>query len=95
PKSNSVVGAVNAAFADAEKGDFMPVPVHLRDTSYKGSERFGSGVGYLYPHDYPGHYVPQRYLPIEAAGTPYYVPSDQGQEARIAERKRERGDGGR
>ena len=56
PKSNSVVMAIDAAMADAEQGGFGAVPVHLRDTHYAGSDRIGSGKGYKYPHDYPGHY---------------------------------------
>ena len=47
PKSNSVSSAVDAAMADAEKGGFGPVPVHLRDTHYAGHTRIGSGEGYL------------------------------------------------
>ena len=38
------------------------VPLHLRDTHYSGAERLGH-VGYQYPHDFPGHYVKQAYLP--------------------------------
>lgn len=57
PKSNSVSAAVDAALADAAKGGFGPVPLHLRDTHYAGSDRLGSGKGYLYPHDFPGHWV--------------------------------------
>ena len=91
PKSNSVVMAVDTALADAEKGGFGPVPVHLRDTHYGGHERIGSGEGYKYPHDYPGHYVAQQYAPLEARGFPYYVPSDQGQEEKLRLRRRERG----
>ena len=60
------------------------MPTHLRDTHYAGAERLGSGRGYRYPHDFPGHYVPQQYLPDELAGREYYHPSDQGGEARIA-----------
>ena len=55
PKSNSVVMAIDRAMADAEKGGFQPVPQHLRDTHYVGSDKIGSGLGYKYPHDYPGH----------------------------------------
>ena len=91
PKSNAVCAAVEAAFADAEKGGFQPVPVHLRDTHYAGSDRLGSGAGYKYPHDYPGHYVRQQYLPLEAGGLPYYQPSDQGQEEKLRARRAERG----
>lgn len=83
PKSNAVSAAVDAAMADAEKGGFGPVPVHLRDTHYKGSERLGSGKGYLYPHDFPGHWVQQEYMPPEVKGKQYYHPSDMGHEAPI------------
>ncbi len=91
PKSNSVVMAIDAATQDAEKGGFQPVPVHLRDTHYQGAQRLGSGQGYKYPHDFPGHYVDQQYAPLEAKGMPYYRPSDQGQEARLREIRRLRG----
>ena len=67
------------------------MPVHLRDTHYAGSDRLGSGAGYKYPHDYPGHYVRQQYLPLEAGGLPYYQPSDQGQEEKLRARRAERG----
>lgn len=83
PKSNSVCAAVDAAFADAEKGGFGPVPVHLRDTHYAGHERIGAGDGYKYPHDYPGHWVRQAYMPPEVKGKRYYQPSDMGHEDTI------------
>ena len=83
PKSNSVVMAVDAALADAEKGGFGPVPVHLRDTHYGGHERIGSGEGYKYPHDYPEHWVKQEYMPPECRGKQYYYPSNMGHEATI------------
>ena len=91
PKSNSVISAIESAMADTEQGGFMPVPQHLRDTHYKGHERIGSGDGYKYPHDYPGHYVKQNYMPEETQGHRYYIPSDQGQEAKLRERRRTRG----
>ena len=83
PKSNAVSSAVDRAMEDAQRGGFQSVPVHLRDTHYKGAERIGSGEGYLYPHDFPGHWVAQRYAPLEASGFPYYVPSEQGGECEI------------
>lgn len=83
PKSNSVCAAVDAAMADAEKGGYGAVPVHLRDTHYAGHDRIGSGDGYKYPHDYPGHYVRQNYMPVELQGKKYYFPSDMGHEATI------------
>lgn len=83
PKSNSVSMAVDAAMADAEKGGFGPVPVHLRDTHYSGHERIGSGEGYKYPHDFPGHWVRQEYMPPEVRGKKYYKPTEMGHEATI------------
>ncbi len=87
PKSNSVVMAIDAAAADAGKGGFGPVPVHLRDTHYKGAGRLQSGEGYKYPHDFPGHYVKQEYMPPEVRGQVYYKPSDQGHEEKIRQAK--------
>ena len=83
PKSNSAAVAVERAMEDARKGGFQSVPPHLRDTHYKGAEKLGSGAGYKYPHDYPGHWVEQDYAPLEASSMPYYVPSQQGFEQNI------------
>lgn len=80
PKSNSVSAAVDAALADAAKGGFGSVPLHLRDTHYAGSDRLGSGKGYLYPHDFPGHWVRQEYMPPEVRGRTYYHPTEMGHE---------------
>jgi putative ATPase len=91
PKSNAVVMAKTAAIEDAEKSEFLPVPVHLRDTSYKGYERIGSGEGYKYAHDYSGHYVEQEYMPVESKGKRFYHPSDQGYELEIREIRKTRG----
>ena len=59
---------------------FSGVPIHLRDASYKGAKSFGHGKGYKYPHDYPGHYVPQQYLPENLKDARYYQPSGNGRE---------------
>ncbi len=83
PKSDSVIKAVDKAMADAEKGGYTTVPVHLRDTHYAGHGRIGSGDGYLYPHDYPNHYVRQQYMPEELKGRRYYEPTEMGHEATI------------
>ncbi len=60
----------------------------LRDASYKGAQKLGCGIGYLYPHDFPDHYVPQTYLPPTVRGLPFYEPTEQGNEKTIAERLR-------
>lgn len=91
PKSNSVVCAIDSAFAAAEKSFQQPVPAHLRDTHYKGADKLGNGKGYIYPHDLPSHYARQQYLPDNLLGTHFYIPSDMGAEAKIkaAREKRE------
>lgn len=83
PKSNSVVMAVDRAYADAENSIDEPVPIHLRDTSFKGAKKLGHGVGYKYPHDYPGHEVEQEYMPASVKGHVYYEPGELGVEASI------------
>src|SRR6266498_3806294 len=80
PKSNSVIAALGRAIEDARSSD--PVPLHLRDTSYRGAKRLGHGKGYKYPHDYPEHRVEQEYRPARFSGRRYYEPSDQGEETR-------------
>lgn len=91
PKSNSVVMAIDRATEDAQKGGFQPVPIHLRDTHYKGHEKLNAGEGYLYAHDFPGHYVKQVYAPLEASGMPYYLPSEEGFEREIRKIRAARG----
>ena len=91
PKSNSVAVAIDRAMEDAERGGYQPVPVHLRDTHYRGAEELGCGEGYRYAHDYPGHFVQQQYAPLEARGMPYYTPSDEGFENDIRALRRDRG----
>ncbi len=77
PKSNSVSAAMEAARKDAEAGRWGEVPPHLRDSHYAGNERLGvtTGRDYLYPHDFPGHFVPQQYMPDDMVGTVYYRPA--------------------
>lgn len=82
PKSNAAYLGLNRAKKDIEEGKIMPVPGYLKGTGYKGAARLSRGQGYLYPHDYPGHYVKQAYLPEPRT---YYEPTDQGYEARIKE----------
>ena len=94
PKSNSVVMAIDQAMADAQKGGFGAVPVHLRDTSYRGAQRLGgadgerNGENYRYAHDFPNHWVEQQYMPEDLTGRTYYTPSGQGEDV-----ARERGTG--
>lgn len=87
PKSNSIVMAIDGAMADARDRPMGDVPLHLRDTHYAGHQRLDNGKGYQYPHDFPGHFIPQAYMPADVAGRQYYHPSDQGAEAAIQRRK--------
>ena len=84
PKSNST-GAYYKAAEEIAKHGTGPVPVHLMDSS-RDAKGLGHGQGYQYPHMFPGHFIPQQYLPSNLLGTVFYEPSDQGYEARIAER---------
>ena len=83
PKSNASYLGIKAAMRDIEEGDLLPVPDHLKDAHYKGAHRLGRGKEYKYPHDYPGHYTAQDYLPQKRE---YYRPTEQGEEKRIKER---------
>ncbi len=76
PKSNSVLIALGKAQEDAASPD--PVPSHLRDSSYAGASKLGHGEGYLYPHDFAGHRVEQRYRPDRFQDKRYYEPSGEG-----------------
>ncbi len=64
------------------------VPTHLMDSN-RDAKGLGHGAGYQYPHDFPGHFVPQQYLPGEYSGVSFYEPSDQGYEAEVGERLKE------
>ncbi len=86
PKSNRVTVALGRARDDVRRGPPGEVPVHLRDAHYRGASAIGHGEGYVYPHDIPGAWVDQEYRPASVADHRYYEPSDQGQEAEVAER---------
>ena len=71
PKSNSAYNAINAAMADVQKGMGGDFPRHLQNV-HADSYSMEREQGYLYPHDYPGHWVKQQYLPDELVGRKYY-----------------------
>lgn len=71
PKSNSAYNAINAAMADVQKGMGGDFPRHLQNV-HADSYTMEREQGYLYPHDYPGHWVKQQYLPDELVGRKYY-----------------------
>jgi putative ATPase len=96
PKSNSIPIAIASVMASIERTKSAEVPLHLRDTHYKGAAQLGH-QGYKYPHDYPGHYVAQQYLPNEIREAVFFDASSQGMEEKMKQnqqlRKRQDGRG--
>ena len=72
PKSNASYMAINEALEDVKNKDTGEVPMHIRNAPIEGMKNLGYNEGYLYPHDYPGNYVEQQYLPDKMVGTKYY-----------------------
>jgi putative ATPase len=82
PKSNSAIRAIDAAMRSVtEEGESHEVPPHLRMTGAAKRE-------YRYPHEAPGHFLPDDYLPEGLAGRAFYVPGELGAEKEIARRVR-------
>lgn len=79
PKSNACCTAIFSAREEARVVQ-STVPKHLRDAHYPGAGALGHGTGYKYPHDYPGGWVQQQYMPDELIGHKYYFPKDIGAE---------------
>ena len=72
PKSNSAYMAINRAMDFVKNHNLYDIPAYLRVGSYKGAADLGHGIGYLYPHDYEGHYVEQQYLPDEIKNISFF-----------------------
>lgn len=72
-KSNASYNAINKAMEDVQTKDTGIIPMHIRNAPAEGMEKEGYHVGYKYPHDYPGHYVEQQYLPDKMLGTKYFI----------------------
>jgi len=89
-KSNAAAVAVGRAGEEVSTNGLKRVPVHLRSSAYPGGKAMGHGKEYIYPHDFPGHYVEQDYLPEGVQGLPFYEPTEEGAEARIKRRMEER-----
>ncbi len=84
PKSNSTSAYFTVLDSIAADG-VGDVPAHLMDANRDG---YGleHGKGYQYPHNFPGHFTPQQYLPDSVRGQIFYKPSDQGYEAGVSDR---------
>ena len=72
PKSNSAIRGIDAAMADVRHGNCGDIPAHLKDCHYTGAKKLGRGLTYQFPHDFPGHWVEQQYLPDALVGHTYY-----------------------
>jgi putative ATPase len=83
PKSNACTVGIGEARHDVREGRLLPVPVHLRGSSYAGAKRLGHGEGYQYAHDSPDAVAAQDYLGVERE---YYRPVDRGFELELADR---------
>ena len=76
PKSNSAYLAYDAAATDIRLGNSGPIPRNLQNKHFDGEDNNNKGQFYVYPHDYPNHYVSQQYLPDRLKNKKYYVPGE-------------------
>ncbi len=72
-KSNATYLGINRALEDVASKDTGEVPMHIRNAPIEQMKQVGYHEGYLYPHDFPGHWVEQQYLPDKMLGTKYYI----------------------
>lgn len=86
PKSNSAYLAIGAAMEAVQHTGNSPVPLHLRNAPTKLMKELNYGQDYKYPHDFPGNFVEQSYLPEELKGRKFYRPQSNAQEQKIWER---------
>lgn len=85
PKSNASYLAISTAIQDIHSKNIGEIPQYLKDTHYNGAKLLERGIGYLYSHNYPHHYIAQQYLPNALVGTTYYNITDEGYELKIKE----------
>lgn len=86
PKSNSAYMAIGAAIEAVHQTGNAPVPLHLRNAPTKLMKNLNYGLNYKYPHDYPGNFVEQAYLPDNLKDRKFYNPQANAQETKILER---------
>jgi putative ATPase len=85
-KSNASYMGLMSALKVIKETPSLEVPLHLRNAPTRLMEQFGHGIGYKYPHDFPQHFVPQNYFPIDFSPKPLYIPTEQGREKKLRER---------
>lgn len=86
PKSNSVYKAMDAAKEDVRLHGASQPPGHITNAPIEGMKKHGKGVGYKYPHDFPGHVVKQQYRPTGIQNHIYYKPGSEGFEKEVKRR---------
>ncbi|HHL71965.1 MAG TPA: replication-associated recombination protein A [Bacteroidetes bacterium] len=86
PKSNASYRAIDAAQQALAGKTLPPIPLHLRNAPTKLMKAQGYGKEYQYPHNFPGHFVKENYLPEGYGRDVYYHPTEQGREKSISER---------
>lgn len=84
-KSNSAYLAINQALAEVKRSGNLPVPLHLRNAPTQLMEELGYSDGYKYAHDYPNHFVKQRFMPDELQGTHFWTAQGSPQEQKMAD----------
>ena len=84
PKSNSAYAAIGKAQKLVQQTGNLEVPDHLKNASSALAKDLGHGKGYLYPHDHPGGFVPQEYLPKEVQGSVLWSPASNAKEQQIS-----------
>lgn len=72
PKSNSAYMGINNAIEEVKKSGNQPVPMHIRNAPTQLMEQLGYHDGYKYPHDFPGNFTPQQYMPNEIANKRFW-----------------------
>ncbi len=87
PKSNASYMAIKNAKARAERDNYE-IPFHLRNAPTRLMKKMGYGKDYNYPHDFPGHFVKDSYLPEEISNLVFYDPSEEGSEKLLRDRLR-------
>ena len=86
PKSNSAYLAIGEALAQVKRTGNLPVPLHLRNAPTELMKKMGYAKGYDYPHDFPGHFVRQDYMPDDLRGTCLWTPQANPSENKMKER---------
>lgn len=86
PKSNSAYMGINNAIEEVNKSGNQPVPMHIRNAPTRLMEQLGYNDGYKYPHDYPGNFTPQQYLPDDISEKRFWYAQHSPAEEKLYQR---------